>query len=182
MISVCNDSSKTLHMTDSDFETFWHLSEILASVEKLDNQDAGAGWPGYPGLSLKTCILFAQKYDMKSVIAAVKLSLNENLTRYPPKGGEHFLDAALLGEWNLCGRLIGVLDHQENLDRDELRGFRQILDWRYWTIDTMHDIGQVGSKFLWAVCQAGTKQVVYGKAGEIKYVDLGKDIAELMMT
>ena len=179
MISACHDSSSILHMTDSEFEDAWTLRVILSTIRFIEEQDPSSCGSVLPFRFKKINVSFALKYDMKQVIAAIKLSMYEDIAQYPPKGGKYFLNAALLGEWNLCGRLIGTLEPSVNLD---YMWIRQRLDWRYWTLDIMHEIGQVGSKFVWAVCEAGTKQIVYGKASEISCPELGEDIARLMMT
>jgi hypothetical protein len=42
-------------------------------------------------------------------------------------------------------------------------------------------LGRMGTKFVWAICQAGTKQAGASKAVVINPVELGKDVATLMM-
>lgn len=180
MISVCKDISNTVYLTDRDYENAYEVNKVLSLIIRSEEQNHGACTSLLRFIQGRKVILFAQKYEMKWVIATITLTLHGLVSRYPPEGGEHFLDAAFLGEWNLCGRLIGVLDHQEKLDHDDMLDIREMLDWRYWTLDSMNAIGKVDSKFVWAVCQAGTKQVGGGKTEEIQYEELGEDVAKLM--
>jgi hypothetical protein len=182
MVSACNDTSNIVQLSDSDLEISCRLRDAFELIVSIEDDDPKVSDSVVESSCRRETILFAQKYEIKSIISAIKLYLLSLVTRYPPEGGEYFLTAAQMGEWTLCGRLIGALEHRpHDWDSWDFDSFHIMLDWRRWTPSTMDWLGRMGTKFVWAICQAGTKQAGASKAVVINPVELGKDVATLMM-
>jgi len=125
-------------------------------------------------------VAFAQKYEIISVVIAIKLHLFSLAAQYPTYGGEYVLVAASLKEWDLCGRLIGSLEYSRDFETGEVINMRREMDWRGWTPAMIEELGKIGPKFAWAVCRAGTKCATLEGRGRIDYVAMGQELARLM--
>jgi hypothetical protein len=119
------------------------------------------------------------KYDMKSIVAAIKVYLFGLAAQHPPNGGEHIIEAGLLREWALCGRLIASLDVTQSDEYGALVDMRRMMDWRGWTSLDMQMLRDVNPRFEWAVCKAGTKHAGANKSERISYEPMGEDVAKL---
>jgi hypothetical protein len=90
--------------------------------------------------------------------------------------------AAKLRDWRLCGRLIESLEEIRDSDELGIIGMRQIMDWRGWKPKIVGELYSIGTKFTWAVCQAGTNCATFDGQGRIDYKAMGEALAILMTT
>ena len=184
MLETCAtpDMQPTLRLTDPEFESAVSLSSILPIVKEQAEEDP-EHWISIRDYLDVNMVNFAQKYEMISVLNNIKLYLFKLAAQFPPKGGQHVLEAATLGEWDLCGRLVMSLDSRhEDGHMEEDTYIRQVLDWRGWTPEIIRDLSKISDKFLWAVCQVGTKHAKLSGYGRISYTDMGPDLARVMNT
>jgi len=180
MISTCGNTSNTVHLTTHDIEDGFEVETILMFILAIDNSDSDdLADLMYDRLNPHT-IIFAKKYEMNLVIAEIKMYLFGLIAQWPPTGGQYFLEAAHLGEWSLCGRLIATLDNVRPDESDKEKYTRRMLDWRGWTSDIMDEMGRVSAKFSWAVCYAGTHHAGRNKDKGIYYEGMGGELAKLM--
>jgi hypothetical protein len=183
MVSACGIASDTLQLTDSEIERSYHLRTALEIIATIDKDDSNATRNILNRFLSIQVVLFAKKYDIKSVISAIKVFLFGLATQYPPDGGKHCVEAAHLGEWALCGRLVETLEEWREDEPNGTMDTRRMLDWRGWTPDIIDMLELVSRRFLWAVSQAGSKNVrnrSYG-SGRIDYSGMGEDLANLMI-
>jgi hypothetical protein len=184
MIATCGDASDTVHLTDPDLEKGHPLQAVFELLAALDRDDFNAiavvlrAHLSTSGLS-STIIALAKKYDIKSIIAAIKIFLYGLATRYPPEGGQYCIEAAHLGEWALCGHLIAALHEASISDVKDKTGVRRMLDWRGSSHVCMAVLARAGSRFSWAVLQSGMKNASI-KNARIDYRGMGRDLAKLM--
>ena len=184
MLGTCAtpDMQPTLHLTDPDFESAVSLNTILYLVKEQADDDPEYWHTIRYDLNVNM-VNFVQKYEMISTLNEIKLYLFKSVSKFPPDGGQHVLVAATLGEWDLCGRLVMSLDsrHEDgHMEKDTY--IRQVLDWRGWTPEIIRDLSKISDKFLWAVCQVGTKHAKLSGYGRISYTDMGPDLARVMNT
>jgi hypothetical protein len=127
-------------------------------------------------------VRFARKYEMTSILDAIKLYLFTLMTKFPPTGGRFALVAAELKEWDMCGRLVMTLDPSTMTTGDDIgdKEMRQTLDWRGWTPEIIRELSDISEMFLWAVCQVGTKHAKASGYGQIPYGAMGPDLAKVM--
>ena len=59
---------------------------------------------------------------------------------------------------------------------------RQVVDWRGWTPEIIRDLSKISERFVWAVCQVGTKHAKLSGYGGISYANMGPDLAQIMKT
>lgn len=187
MLSVCRNPSShdapanaTLHLTDPDIETAGQLFSIFDILQNFD--DVNEVQEALDGRLDPRMVAFVKKYDMKPILDAIKIHLYSLSAMFPPCGGEFVLVAAALGEWALCGRLVMTLDERDGDDEQDVRctEMRQLLDWRGWTPYIIRQLLQISDKFLWAVCQAGTKHAKSSGYNQISYKGMGPDLAAIM--
>jgi hypothetical protein len=183
MVSACGSASDTLHLTDTEIEKSSHLCKVLEIIVAIDNDDSDTVSNILNEGSFIEVVLFAKKYEMKSVISEIKVFLFSRVTQYPPEGGEFCIEAAHLGEWALCGRLIQRLEEFSQDDPGWTMVTRRMLDWRGWMPNDIERLGRVSKRFLWAVCRAGAKNARNESdgLGRIDYSGMGEDLANLMM-
>jgi hypothetical protein len=185
MLATCeqNSSGDSIHLSDAETETAATIEGILLVVETLERHGGYFREIFDQHLDLHL-ICFAKKYDMRSILDAMKLYLFGLVTSFPPEGGESVLVAAALREWDLCGRIIITLDQNIGRNgRDTLeKDMRKTLDWRGWTPETMREITQIDENLPWAIIQAGTKHAKTSGYGRISYAGMGPDLAEIMKT
>jgi len=183
MLETCAspDTQATLHLTDPDIESALPLFDSLMVIKSQAENDHVELYHTFrDGLDMNM-VNFAKKYDISSTLDAIKLHLFELASEFPPMGGRHVLVAATLEEWNLCGRLVMGLDAWQGngwIDCDE--HMRQMLDWRGWTPEIIQELSKISEKFLWAVCQVGTKHARAAGHGGISYAAMGPDLARVM--
>jgi hypothetical protein len=180
MIATCGDKSETLHLTDHEFESSLNLSSVFEAMAAIDENHQHDTTRAAVRFMTELTVLFAQKYEMKSVLAALKTHLFGLATQYPPSGGQCWLAAAHMSEWALCGRLIASIGtgYQGPL----VVHMRKKLDCKGWTPGTMFELARVSTRFLWAACQAGVKHQIPGiTANYINYQGMGEDLAKLML-
>jgi len=131
MISIGDKTvSNAVHLTDPDIERGFAISnvlDILVDIGKYVWKDLDYYEERFMSPSAAR---FALKYEVNSVIAAMKAWLFRSVAQYPPEGGEYILEAAVLGEWALCGRLIASLDHAPNFDLGRMTPMLRMMDWR----------------------------------------------------
>ena len=184
MFQTCatHDTQPTLHLTDPEIESAVSLSSILSIVKEQADNDPEYWHTIRHDLDVNM-VNFILKYEMIATLNIIKIFLFESASRFPPDGGRHVLVAATLGEWDLCGRLVMSLDAwQGNAWIGAHEHMRQVLDWRGWTPDIIRDLSKISEKFLWAVCQVGTKHAKLSGYGGISYADMGPDLARIMRT
>ena len=182
MLSISDHAlSNTVQLTDPDTERGYTLCKALEILVAIDDDDSNSLHSTLERLMDPPVVRFAQKYEMKILIAAMKAYLFNSVTQYPPEGGEHILAAAVLGEWALCGRLIATLDHNMYNDPTAVAMMRQRMDWRGWTQGDVWELTKVDPKFAWAICRAGTKHAGVKKDRRINYEGMGEDVAKRMM-
>jgi hypothetical protein len=183
MFETCpeSDTQATIHLSDPDFESADSLCAILAIIK--DQAENNPEFHQIISIDLDiNMVNFVKKYE-DSTMNAIKLHLFDLASEFPPDGGRHVLVAATLAEWNLCGRLVIALDGwQGNTWIEESDRMRKVLDWRAWTPEIMRELSQISEKFLWAVCQVGTKHARAVGYGGISYADMGPDLARIMRT
>lgn len=178
MISTCNDPFKSVRLTDPDNETASHLEAILEIIAALDGNN-GTLQSILARFMNEQVVILAEKYDMTLIILTIRSYLFGLAIQYPPAGGGYCLVAAHMSEWTLCGRLVASLGAPNQSPRGVL--MRRMLDWRGWTPEIMATLGKVDSKFVRAVCQAGTKHAGEKNGVEfIEYQGMGRDLAWLM--
>ena len=176
------DTQPTLHLTDPDFESAESLSAILCLV-KEHAEDYPEYWHTLRDNLDVNMVHFVRKYEMISCLNMIKLYLFHLASQFPPEGGRHVLVAATLGEWNLCARLVMSLEAwQSYMWMKDDEHMRQVWDWRGWTPEIIRDLSKISDKFLWAVCQVGTKHAKLSGYGRISYTDMGPDLARVMNT
>jgi len=188
MLATCDKSSShaTLNLTDPGVEYAANLTIVLRVIEVVNQ----------PVLFSETLIFnssddmvsFALKYEMKSVLDAVKMEVFNLVTSFPPRGTGFILSAARIKEWNLCGRLVALLDHTiERPDESELDNYshtdnmvnmRKLFDWRSWTPASMRVLSEISEEFLWAVMQTGTRHTQGD--GPVSYKPMGQSLAFVM--
>ena len=178
MLSI-SDFSNAVELTDPDTESDIVLDVALEILVGIDDENSKSVHDKLYHMTL-SIIRFAQKYEIKSMIAAIKVYLFSSVAQYPPVGGDHTLVAAVLGEWALCGRLIATLDNDRHDVSEAMEEMRRMMDWRGWQQDDLTELAKVGAKFVWAVCRAGTKHAGPKMDQRIKYEAMGEDIAKLM--
>jgi len=181
MLATCDKSSShaTLNLTNPGIEYAANLTIVLRVIEVVDQ----------PVLFSETLIFnpsedvvsFALKYEMKPVLDAVKLEIFSLVTSFPPRGSGFILSAARMKEWNLCGRLVTLLDDPVESYVDSEPGIhshadvnacmRRLFDWRSWTPASMRVLSEISEEFLWALCQTGTKHAQGN--GPINYKAMG---------
>lgn len=186
MLATCKESSSgnPIRLSDTEFETAVTIEGILLVVKSLEgHDDIDLHDVIWIHLDLQL-VSFAKKYDMRSILDAMKLHLFGLVTSFPPEGGEFVLVAAALREWDLCGRMIITLDqHLGRNGRDTLeKDMRKMLDWRGWSPDMMREITQIDENLPWAIIQAGTKHAKTSGYARISYAGMGPDLAEIMKT
>lgn len=187
MLTLGGSASDTVTLTDPDFE---HVELVRVILEIIDNfeSDNEHDFRSVSDDQLSAeLVFFAKKYDMKLVIHSIKMCLFGFIAQFPPRGGEHCMIAAHLGEWVLCLRLIESLDEWQGPDLDDEGEYppvklhmRKMLDWRGWTPEIMDTLGKVSTRFTWAICQAGTHNTTT-RADRIDYKSMGRDLASLMI-
>jgi hypothetical protein len=183
MLAVCETPSSpaALRLTDADFETVEAIDIALSAIGRGDNKDVSIAQSISEGCILDvTAVSFAKKYEMASVLTAIKVYLYDLAVQYTPQGGEYVMVAASLKEWVLCGRLLANLQKASNY-KEEVK-MRRMMDWRGWTPKIMEELYSIGTKFTWAVCQAGTKSATSDGRGRIDYKAMGEELANLMTT
>ena len=182
MLSISNDDpSNAVQLTDPDTEGSTTLEVALSILVDIDDGDPDSLYSVLEWSMDPSVVRFAQKYEMKIMIAAIKAFLFDSVTQYPPTGWQHILVAAVLGEWALCGRLIATLNHDMHNERDDVKEMRRMMDWRGWRQDDLDALTQVGAKFVWAVCRAGMKHAGAKMDQRIDYEAMREDVAKLMM-
>lgn len=180
-LETCKEagSKVEIQLTDPHFESSATLETILWIIRVIDDRmEVQHGLRD--SLDVKM-LLLAQKYEMDSIIDATRLYLFELACSFSSEGARFVLVAAMLEEWNVCGRFVMALDVWEGKNwMEEEAHLRRMLDWRGWTPEIMKELSQVSDHFLWAVCQVGTKHArLSGQAG-ISYTDMGPDLARAM--
>ena len=185
MISISNhdqyhDLSNAVQLSDHDTEDSYTLNTALKILVDVDDEDSKSLSDNLENNMTPSVVRFAQKYEMKSMIAAIKAYLFRSIAQYPPVGGAHTLVAAILGEWVLCGRLIATLSNDMPTNSCAVWEMRRMMDWRRWRQDHLDELTKVGSRFVWAVCRAGTKHAGPKMDQRIKYEAMGEDVAKLM--
>ena len=153
MLASCDTASSeaTVRLTDSDFET---SNELVIAFHVMESYAMFDDWDLITDeeCSLDPSVVdFAQKYEIDSMIIAIKLHLFSLAAQYPPAGGEYVLVAARLKEWGLCGRLFGSLEHSSDYDCGYVTDMRREMDWRGWSPAMIEELGRIGHKFAWAV-------------------------------
>jgi hypothetical protein len=184
MIETCSGASSRaeLRLTDAAFEKAADIEGILNVVESIIDEDPDIGDVFENHLDI-AMVRFAQKYQMNSILDAIKINLFDLVTNFPPIGGRFVLVAASLEEWSLCGRLVMALDSSgRSYPLYEEYDMRQALDWRGWTPKIILELSQISEMFLWAVCQVGTKHAKAAGYGQISYAMMGPDLAKIMNT
>lgn len=183
MLNSCDklSSEATVRLTDPDFETANELVIALLAMECPTASDLWATIRYDQECCLDASVVaFAQKYEMNSVVVAIKIHLFSLAAQYPPDGGEYVLVAASLELWDLCGRLIGSLEQSRDDEDGEVKAMRRQMDWRGWTPANMEELVNIGNEFAWAVCRAGTQCATLEGHGRIDYVAMGEELAKLM--
>jgi hypothetical protein len=171
-----------LRFTDPEIELGVNIDKVFRIVKQKDDDDPKLPQTIRDYLDDNVAYFF-KKYEMTKIIVAIKRHLNELLNESPPSGGRHVLVAAILEDWDLCGRLVMTLDAWQGetfIEEDEY--MRQMLDWRGWTPEIIRDLSKISQRFLWAVCQVGTKHAGASAHGGISYAALGPDLARVMNT
>jgi hypothetical protein len=181
MIATCGNTADSVHLADLETEkacTLWHVFDMIHATED-DFYNAPAAT--YRLGITEEVAMFAKKYDMKFVTASIKNHLFALAAQYPPEGAGYCLVAAHLSEWALCGRLIETIGQDEDghPTSGEKRMWRMLV-WRGWTPEIIEALGKVSLRFVWAVCQAGTRHARSNLA-QISYHDMGEDLAKLML-
>lgn len=110
MLVMGASTSDTVTLTDPEIECCSSVRAILSVIDTFDDDEPNGNQIVFELEMCAGLVLFANKYEMKSVINSIKATLFDLVTRYPPRGGNHFISAAHLGEWALCGRLIETLN------------------------------------------------------------------------
>jgi len=127
-------------------------------------------------------VLFAQKYDIRSVITTITDYLFDLETQSPQAGGQrgqYWLVAAHLSEWALCGRFVASLG-KDNGTRVEY--MRKMVNRRKWTSSMETAVESVSIWFAWAVWEASTKNGDARYQSErFDYEVMGEDLAKLML-
>lgn len=177
MIATCKDTSQCVQLADSHIESARSIGGVLQIIALIEENDQTILHWNIPEYMCPAVVLFAQKYDMKLVLATIKSHLFRLSAEYPPSGAEYFLEAARMSEWALCGRLTASFVQ----DPWQSQEVRKMLDTRGWTPGIMDDLTRVSTRFAWAVCQTGTK---HGNRGSglnyISYDSMREDLARLM--
>jgi hypothetical protein len=169
-----------LRFTDPEVELGANLDKIFRIISQQEDNDPRLSQTIRDYLDDKVAY-FVKMYDMDSTIDAIKVHLNGLLNETPPTGGRHVFVAAILEDWELSGRLIATLDAWQGdiyIEEDEF--MRQMLDWRGWTPEIIRDSSKLSTRFLWAVCQVGTKHAGASDHGGISYAAMGPDLARVM--
>jgi len=181
MVATChNTSDEIVRLTDRALEQSHPLQAVLEIIVAIDRNDSKLFTEYIQDNLCPSIVSLALKYEMKSVVAEIKMFLFSLIAQWPPKGGEFVLEAAQLGEWSLCGRLVASLNIARRDEEYEVKEMRRMLDWRGWTPDIMDELGRVGARFSWAVCYAGTHHSGQNKHQRISYESLGQELARLM--
>jgi hypothetical protein len=91
-------TSNAVHLTDTDIERSYPISIALGILVDFHEY----AWKPLDAHTERRMtppvVRFALKYEMQSVIAAIKALLFRSVAQYPPEGGEHIIIAAVLGE------------------------------------------------------------------------------------
>jgi hypothetical protein len=91
-------TSNAVHLTDTDIERSYPISIALGILVDFNDY----AWKPLDAhtecFMTPPVVRFALKYEMKSVIDAIKAYLFRSITQYIPDGGEHIIPAAVLGE------------------------------------------------------------------------------------
>jgi len=110
IISTCgNTSSNVVHLGDHDVEDSFEVETILKCIIAIENSDSDNLVYLIEDRLTSQTIRFAIKYEMKLVIAEIKMFLFSLIAQWPPKGGQFVLEAAHLAEWSLCGKTKWVI-------------------------------------------------------------------------
>jgi len=168
-----------LRLTDPEIELGANLDKIFRIISQQEDNDPKLPQTIRDYLDDKVAF-FVNKYDMYSTIDAIKVHLNGLLNETPRTGGRHVFVAAILEDWELCGRLIATLDAWQGdiyIEEDEF--MRQMLDWRGWTPEIIRDLSRISTSFLWAVGQVGTKHAGASDRGGLSYAAMGSDLARV---
>jgi hypothetical protein len=99
MLSIGDKTtSNAVHLTDTDIERSYPISIALGILVDFHDYTWKALDAHTERLMTPPVVRFALKYEMKSVIAAIKAYLFRSVAQYPSEGGEHIIIAAVLGE------------------------------------------------------------------------------------